>query len=83
MARRMRIQPLAATSANGGTVLRYRPRTARRVASFSVLVVEDDAADTSLIIEAWKARPDVCAAHTWDSADGAQRLLAAARDRSP
>jgi CheY-like chemotaxis protein len=57
--------------------LRYGPKATRPTSSISVLVVEDDAADTTLILEALKRHPDVSAAHAWDAADGALRLLAA------
>jgi CheY-like chemotaxis protein len=73
----MRIQPSEAPAGHGGMALRRGPKPARRASSFSVLVVEDDAADTTLILEALKRHPDVSAAHAWDAADGALRLLAA------
>jgi CheY-like chemotaxis protein len=73
----MRIQPLEVLSGRDGMALRRGPGAARRGPSISVLVVEDDAADTTLIIEALKRHPDVFAAHAWDAADGALRLLAA------
>jgi CheY-like chemotaxis protein len=77
----MRIQPSQAPEGHGGMALRRGPKAARRAASISVLVVEDDAADTTLIIEALKRHPDVSAAHAWDAADGALRLLAAGQMR--
>jgi len=51
-------------------------RPAARLWSINVLVVEDDAADSSLILNALLRHPNVSAAHAADSPDVALRQLA-------
>ena len=57
------------------------PRLARRVWSINVLLVEDDAADTALILDVLKRHPDVSAARASDTPDDALRELADGRSR--
>jgi len=54
---------------------RFEPRPALRVWSINVLLVEDDAADTSLILNVLRRHPNVSAAHAADEPDFALRQL--------
>ena len=44
----------------------YEPKAEQRVWSINVLVVDDDAADTSLILNVLKRHPNVSATHAID-----------------
>jgi CheY-like chemotaxis protein len=55
----------------------HAPRPESRAWSVSVLVVEDDLADTSLILDVLRRHPNVAAAHATDAPDLALRQLAA------
>jgi putative two-component system response regulator len=57
------------------------PRPGRRVWNVNVLLVEDDAADTSLILGVLKRHPGVASAEASDEPDLALRQLAAGRLR--
>jgi two-component system cell cycle response regulator len=51
-------------------------KAARTPWSINILLVEDDAADASLILSALRRHPDVAAAHAMDRPEAALRLLA-------
>jgi CheY-like chemotaxis protein len=55
---------------------RFEPRPPLRVWSINVLLVEDDAADTSLILNVLKRHPNVSTAHAADAPDIALHQLA-------
>ena len=55
------------------------PRPELRVWSMNVLLVEDDAADTDLILNVLKRHPDVSAAHATDEPHLALRQLASGK----
>lgn len=67
--------------ARGWRRARVEPRTMRQFWHLDVLLVEDDAADTSLILDVLKRHPKVVAANAVDSPEVALRALAAVRKK--
>jgi CheY-like chemotaxis protein len=64
---RLRLQP------------RFKPQPPRRVWSLNVLLVDDDAADVSLILNVLRRHPNVSTAHATDAPEFALRQLADGR----
>ena len=58
---------------------RFEPQPPRRIWSLNVLLVDDDAADVSLILNVLKRHPNVSSAHATDAPEFALRQLAAGR----
>lgn len=60
---------------------RFAPRPESRAWSVNILVVEDDLADTSLILDVLRRHPNVAAAHATDAPDVALHQLSAGQLR--
>jgi CheY-like chemotaxis protein len=58
---------------------RFEPRSPNRTWSLSVLLIDDDAADTSVILNVLKRHPQVSAAYASDAPQFALRQLATGR----
>jgi DNA-binding response OmpR family regulator len=73
----------AAAEARGGQALYFEPRPPRRVWALNVLLVDDDAADTALILDVLRRHPHVSTALATDAPAFALRQLEAGRQMKP
>src|ERR1700679_1594704 len=71
--------PSAALTERAWTAPQFEPRSPSRTWSLNVLLIDDDVADTCLILNVLKRHPQVSAAHATDAPDFALRQLAMGR----
>jgi two-component system, OmpR family, response regulator AdeR len=73
--------PSLALSERSSPAPAFEPRAPSRTWSLNVLLIDDDVADTCLILNVLKRHPQVSAAHATDAPDFALRQLAQGRLR--